>query len=236
MLAGHLLQAAKEHVRGMDRGDGDAEGGRSDVGRQLDGCGTGLLSRFDFETAPVGRDVHVKIEGAHHFGGQRDVRTLVEFAFDFDNGALAREWSEEQKARDPLGKRSGYDDPPAPRAARRDRDRRAPVRRFEPHAHLCERFEQRSDRPAAEILLRAERDRRVGERRQADHEVERRSRAADRDDLAPHVVRATRDEQRLIVDFNLRPKRAQHVHRILHVARIGETENPARTRRERRKN
>ncbi len=118
-----------------------------------------------------------------------------ELALDLDDRSLARERREQQQAGDPLRERSGNDDRPAARLSRLDRDRRAAVGRLEAQAQVRERVEKRPDRAATEIFLSGQRDRRVRERREADHEVERGTRAPDRDDLALHVVRAARHDQ-----------------------------------------
>ncbi len=235
-LAGQLLQPAKQHVGGVDRGNGQPERGGADVRRKLDRRRAGALTGLDFEPAVVGRDVHVQIEGAHHLDREPDIGALVEFAFDLDDRALLRERREQQQAGDPLRQRSGNDDRSAAGAPRLDRDGRAALRGRESHAHVRERVEQRPDRPTAKILLRGEGDRRVGERREADHEVERRSGAADRDDLTLDVIRTAGDEQRLPIDLDLRAERAQYVNRVLHVAGIGQTEDAARSRCERGQN
>ncbi len=115
-LSGELVQAAKEHVRRMDRGDGEAERGRADVGRKLDGRRPCLLSRFDLEPAPIRRHAHLQVEGAHHRDGERDVRALVELAFDFDDGRLRRKRREQQQAGDPLREHPRDDDRAAARS------------------------------------------------------------------------------------------------------------------------
>ena len=193
-------------------------------------------ARLDFEAAPILRNADVKIEGAHHLHGQRDVRAFVELAFDFDGRRLRCEGSEQQQSGYPLRERAGNDDRPAPRPARRDRDRRTAAGGLKADAQVRERIEQRPDRTAAKVLLRRQRYRRVGERCQADHEVERRAGTADRNDPPFHVIGAAGDEQRLALDFDLRPQRPQHVHRELHVASIGKAEDPARPGRERCEN
>ena len=100
---------------------------------------------------------------------------------------------------------------PAGRGRRLDGDRRARVLGLQADAELRQRAEQRADGAALEVLLPRERDRLVGQRRQADHEVERRARAADGDRLAGGAVRAAVDDEARVVLLDARAEPAQHL-------------------------
>ena len=73
-----LVDAGEEDVGGVERGGGEAEGERADVGRQRDLGRAGGLVALDLEAAPVVGDPDLEPEVPHHVHRQLDVGLLVQ--------------------------------------------------------------------------------------------------------------------------------------------------------------
>ncbi len=185
----------EEDVGGMQRAGGEPERRRADVRRQDDLRRLRLLAGLDLEAPPVVGDPDLQAEVPHHPHGQLDVGLLVEDPVDLDDRRPRGEGRQQQQPGDPLRQRPGDPHVPAGGARGLDGDRRPGVLRLQAHPELCERAEQRPDRAALEVLLPGQRHGRVGERREADHEVEGGARAADGHRVAARAVRAAVDDE-----------------------------------------
>ena len=197
--------------------------------------GLRLLAGLDLEAAPVVGDPDLEPEVAHHAHGQLDVGLLVEHARRPRRRSAAwRTGASRSRPEIHCDSVPEIRTCPPRRARRLDGDRRPGVLGLQAHAELRERAEQRPDRAALEVLLAGQRHRRVGERREADHEVEGGARAADGHRARGAGGTGRLDDEAGLVLLDPGAEAAQDLDRRADVAGPGCADDPGLPRGERR--